>query len=76
MSIGQITIADAAKGTWRSLWKGALWVGLMMLAAYAIGVEWNIRVMFLCVTSSFLDFMIYRTVPVRHVGRQNNGEAG
>ena len=66
MSIGQITIAQAAKGTWRALWKGLMWAVFVMASAYALGVEWNWRVCTLCILSSFFDYMIYQ--PSRRVG--------
>lgn len=58
-SIGQITLAQAAKGTWTALWKGFLWVLAMMLACYVVQVEWNWRILVICVVSSFFDFVIY-----------------
>ena len=69
MSIGQITIADAARGVWRNIWKGFVWALCVMAAAYALGIEWNWRVALLCIISSFIDFLIYS--PTRADGKQS-----
>lgn len=40
------------------LLKGMVWVLLMMIAAYLLGVEWNMRVCALCILGGLLDSAI------------------
>jgi len=72
MSIGQMTVADAASGIFWALLKGMLWAVSMRLAAYFFDVEWTWRIFAVCAVTSLAECVIYARY-TGAVGGSGNG---